>query len=91
MAMSATREFSKKQEFHMETMKLELTASQVKIVLEALAETDKHWTEICNTSDDEDAMADYGNDLVLLRIVRDEITPKAIAAFGSDIVNCDRG
>ncbi|ACB65556.1 hypothetical protein KDX32_29485 [Burkholderia ambifaria] len=75
----------------METIKLELTASQVKILLEALAETDKHWAEICDTSDDEDTVADYGNDLVLLRIVRDEITPKAIAAFGSDIVNFDRG
>ena len=75
----------------MDTIKLDLTASQVKIILEALAETDKHWTEICNTSDDEDIAADYGNDLVLLRIVRDEITPKAIAAFGSDIVDFDRG
>ncbi|KUZ67682.1 hypothetical protein [Burkholderia ubonensis] len=75
----------------MEIMKLELAASQVKILLEALAETDKQWTDICNTSDDEDVVADYGNDLVLLRIVRDEITPKAVAAFGPDIVNFDRG
>jgi hypothetical protein len=74
----------------MKTVKLDLTASQAKTILEAISETEKQWNDICEKSDDEDVISGYGNDLVLLRIVKDEITLKAIEAFGTEIVNFSR-
>ena len=69
---------------------LELVESELKIVLEALTEMESRFTKICDTSKDEDEIADIGNDLIELRLLLKPLKEKAIANYGKNIVNFSR-
>lgn len=71
-------------------MNLDLTFSDAKIVLEALQLLEEKWSKICDTSEDEDEVADYGNDLVEVRLLLASTRESAIAAFGKNVTNFDR-
>lgn len=74
----------------MKMLNLELTHWQAHNILEALTELDAKWAHICQTSEDEDVVADYGNDLIELRMTLDEVKTKAVEVFGSGVTNFDR-
>jgi hypothetical protein len=69
---------------------LELVESELKIVLEALTDMENRFTKICNTSKDEDEIADIGNDLIELRLLLKPLKEKAIESYGDNIVNFSR-
>ena len=73
-----------------QNMKLDLCESEVKILLEALTELEQKMSNICETSDDEDEVADYGNDLIELRLLLDPIKGKAAEMYGENILNFSR-
>ncbi len=74
----------------MNKLDLSFTESEVKILLESLIEKEARMAEICQTSDDEDEIADTGNDLIELRLLLNEIREKAVSLFGSSVLNFDR-
>lgn len=69
---------------------MELVESEVKIVLEALSEHEQRLSNICETSDDEDEVADTGNDLVEVRLLLKSLKEKALSQYGENIVNFSR-
>ena len=69
---------------------LELVESELKIILEALIEMENRFAKICDASDDEDEIADLGNDLIELRLLLKPLKEKAIANYGNNIVNFSR-
>jgi hypothetical protein len=71
-------------------MNLDLTFSDAKIVLEALQLLEEKWSKICDTSADEDEVADYGNDLIEVRLLLASTRESAVAAFGKNVTNFDR-
>ena len=71
-------------------MTLDLNFSDAKLVLEALQSLEEKWARICETSSDEDEVADYGNDLVELRLLQASARETAILAFGKNVTNFDR-
>ena len=71
-------------------MNLDLTFSDAKIVLEALQLLEEKWSKICDTSADEDEVADYGNDLIEVRLLLASTHESAVAAFGKNVTNFDR-
>jgi hypothetical protein len=71
-------------------MTLDLTFSDAKLVLEALQLLEEKWALICETSSDEDEVADYGNDLVELRLLQASTRESAVSAFGQNVTNFDR-
>jgi hypothetical protein len=74
----------------MKTLHLDLTHWQAHRILEALTELDAKWAHICQTSKNEDEVADYGNDLIELRMTLDEVRTKALEVFGPGVINFDR-
>ncbi|WP_431256835.1 hypothetical protein ACQ86G_19305 [Roseateles chitinivorans] len=74
----------------MKSLTLDLTRWQAQRILEALTELDARWVDICQTSTDEDEVADYGNDLIELRMTLESVKEQAIAAFGPGVANFDR-
>ncbi len=70
----------------MSTLALNLTESEIKIILEALIEKDALMDSICSSSNDEDLKADMGNDLIELRILLKELKNKAISSFGESVL-----
>ena len=71
-------------------MNLDLTFSDAKIDLESLQLLEEKWSKICDTSEDEDEVADYGNDLIEVRLLLASARESAIAAFGKNVTNFDR-
>lgn len=71
--------------FHME-----LVESELKIVLEALLEMEKKMADICNTSDDDDEVADIGNDLIEVRLLLNPLKEQAVKEYGESILNFSR-
>lgn len=71
-------------------MTLDLNFSEAKLVLEALQSLEEKWARICETSSDEDEVADYGNDLVELRLLQASARESAILEFGKNVMNFDR-
>ena len=71
-------------------MNLDLTSSDAKIVLEAPQLLEEKWSKICDTSADEDEVADYGNDLIEVRLLLASTRESAVAAFGKNVTNFDR-
>ena len=45
---------------------------------------------ICANSQDEDEIADVGNDLIELRLLLNPLKQKAIAQYGNNIINFSR-
>lgn len=59
-------------------------------LLEGLVELEGKWAVICETSDDPDEVADYGNDLGELRSFLQRLRPAAVERFGFSVVNTSR-
>lgn len=74
----------------MSQFKLELVESELKIVLEALTEMGTRMSKVLNTSDDEDEVADIGNDLIQVRLLLNPLKEKAVEKFGESILNFSR-
>jgi hypothetical protein len=74
----------------MSEFQLNLVQSELKIILEALIEKESLMADICETSDDADEIADIGNDLIDLRLLLKPLKERALAAFGSGILNFGR-
>ena len=51
---------------------------------------EQKWAEICAASDDEDEIADYGNDLIGLRLLLKSTREAAVGAFGANVTNFGR-
>lgn len=74
----------------MSNFHLEMVESELKIVLEALIDMENRKLSICETSDDQDEIADVGNELVELRLFLKPLREKAIEKYGDSIVNFSR-
>jgi len=74
----------------MSKFQAEFGESELKIVLEALCDMEKRMAEVCETSDDEDEIAEVGNDLIEVRLLLKPLKQRAIDEFGDDIVNFSR-
>ena len=74
----------------MKNVELNLTESELKIILEGLISLEEKMAKICATSDDEDEIANYGNDLIEVRLLLDPLKEKAIKKYGKNILNFSR-
>jgi len=74
----------------MKKLELNLVESEAKILLESLIEQESKMAKICGTSDDEDEIADIGNDLIELRLLLKEIKKSAISKFGQSVLELGR-
>ncbi|OZG72346.1 hypothetical protein BTA51_16585 [Hahella sp. CCB-MM4] len=74
----------------MKRFQIDLAESELKIVLEALTKLEHHMSTICAESDDEDEIADIGNDLIEVRLLLKPLRERAIKQFGEGIVNFSR-
>lgn len=74
----------------MKNLKLELDNADTRLVLEALLELENKWAKICNTSEDDDEIADYGNDLVELRLLMKPLATQAVEIFGDSVIDFSR-
>jgi hypothetical protein len=74
----------------MSSFELNLVESELKIILEALTELEIKMSTICDTSEDEDEIADVGNDLIEVRLLLKPLKEKAIARYGENIINFSR-
>ena len=74
----------------MSSIQIDLTASEAKIILEALTEMEAKMTAICETSADEDEVADVGNDLIEVRLLLNPLKKQAITQFGENVINFSR-
>lgn len=72
------------------SISFQFVESEAKILLESLSVQERQLLDICETSDDEDAVADAGNDLVELRLLLDRVREAAVAAFGEGVLNFSR-
>ena len=64
--------------------------SEAKILLESLITQEAKYAEICNTSDDEDVVADYGNDLIELRLLLKRLKGEFLSAYGPSVIEFGR-
>ena len=74
----------------MKKLELSLVESEAKILLEALMEREAAMAEICEASDDEDEIADIGNDLIELRLLLKAIKERAVPLFGKSVLEFGR-
>ena len=74
----------------MSEFQLNLAESELKIVLEALIEMEEKMKNICETSSDEDEIADIGNDLIEVRLLLKPLKKKAEQRYGAGILNFSR-
>lgn len=74
----------------MSTFSLQLVESELKFILEALVEMESVMTKKCESSDDEDEIADIGNDLIEARLLLTKLREKAISEYGENIMNFSR-
>ena len=73
----------------MKTLHCILVESECRLLLEAIASLDAKWDQICTSSDDPDEIADFGNDLIKLRLLAKSFSEQAVSAFGKDILTLD--
>ena len=69
---------------------LTLVESELKIVLEALIDMESKMSNVCDTSNDEDEIADVGNDLIELRLLLQPLIVKSTEKYGEGITNFSR-
>jgi|GEM_PF-4173324 len=74
----------------MKKLELNLSESETKIVLEALLRRESEMVEVCRSSDDDDLVADTGNELIELRLLLKPIRERALETFGSNVTNFSR-
>ena len=70
----------------MKKLEISLIESETKILLEALLEKEAAMSEICESSDDEDLIADIGNDLIELRHLLKAVKEQAVPLFGTSVL-----
>lgn len=68
----------------------EIVESEVKILLEALIGQESRYVAICESSDDEDEIADVGNDLIELRLLLNPLKDEAVQRYGESVLNFSR-
>jgi len=68
----------------------QFTESENKILLESLTARERQLLEVCETSEDEDVVADAGNDLVELRLLLNRVRDVAVGEFGKRVLNFSR-
>jgi hypothetical protein len=69
---------------------LSLVESEVKIMLEALLEMEAKMMGVCETSEDEDEIADIGNDLIEVRLLLKPLKERAVKQYGQGVVSFSR-
>lgn len=69
---------------------LSLSESETRILLESLAIRERQMAEVCATSDDEDLVAETGNDLIELRLLVKSLREQAVRQFGKSVLNFSR-
>lgn len=74
----------------MKRLELSLVESEAKILLEALMEKESAMARICESSDDEDEIADTGNDLIELRLLLKVVKERAVSLFGKSVLEFGR-
>jgi hypothetical protein len=74
----------------MKSFNLDIVESEVTILLEALTKMEHRMENVCATSEDEDEIADVGNDLIEVRLLLKSLQEKAIKQYGNNIVNFSR-
>jgi hypothetical protein len=74
----------------MKTLQLSLVESETKILLEALMEKEATMAKICESSADDDEIADTGNDLIELRLLLKSIKARAVPLFGDSVLEFGR-
>jgi len=74
----------------MKRFEFSLIESEVKILLEALIEKEEKMAQICATSNDEDEIAEIGNDLTELRLLLNPLRDKAVQEYGESILQFSR-
>lgn len=74
----------------MKKLELSLVESETKIMLEALTEKETTMSRICELSDDEDEIADTGNDLIELKLLLKVVKERAISVFGKSVLEFGR-
>jgi hypothetical protein len=67
-----------------------LSESEARIVLESLAAREREMAEVCARSDDEDLIAETGNDLIELRLLLKSVRDQAVQQFGERVLNFSR-
>jgi len=72
------------------TLDLQFTESEAKILLESLTGQEQQLARECESSEDENAVADAGNDLVELRLLLSRVREAAIAQFGKRVLEFGR-
>ncbi len=70
----------------MSSLVLNLVESEAKIILESLIEKEQAMAEVCDTSTDENLIAEIGNDLIELRLILNVVKEKATAQFGESVL-----
>ncbi len=74
----------------MNLLELSFVRSEMKIVLESLIEKEQSMAAICEHSDDEDEVADIGNDLIEVRLLIERLVAEAVPKFGDSVLVFDR-
>lgn len=66
---------------------LELAEGQAKVLLKSLLEREERLRKLCAISDDDDVIADAGNDLVEVGLLIDQVKRQGVLAFGDSLLN----
>ena len=74
----------------MKKLEITLSESETKIVLEALLRREGEMVEFCRSSDDEDLVADTGNELIELRLLLKPLRERALETIGTTVTNFSR-
>lgn len=74
----------------MKDFQLNIVESELKIILEALTDMEQKMCHICDTSNDEDEIADIGNELIELRLLLKTLQEKAVSKYGKGVINFSR-
>ena len=74
----------------MKKLELSLVESEAKILLEVLMEKEAVMARICESSNDEDEIADMGNDLIELRLLLKVVKERAVPLFGKSVLEFGR-
>ena len=74
----------------MSRFQLNLAESELKIILESLVEMESKMANVCETSQDEDEIAEVGNDLIEVRLLLNSKREKSISQYGNNIMNFSR-
>ncbi|OZG70812.1 hypothetical protein BTA51_23505 [Hahella sp. CCB-MM4] len=75
----------------MSNINLSLDKMATYVLLEALTNEIERWKSMTEETVGEDALADYGNDMIHLVNLYDEVKEKAVKEYGEHILDFSRG